>query len=461
MNTRRWTMDGRRWPLALGALVMTLAGSTMPARAQQEPAPPAQPAQPLPPTQPGMPAWAQQGQQSPRRGWFGIQLSCDDCFISRGGRVAYSVRPRVSWVEDNSPAYNAGLRAGDTIVTIDGFEITTPEGFERFATALPGQQVRLGLRKAGQEREVLVTPGNNSSSTTVGDYMNQRMITAQRQGIRALQQAFRSPMGWLGLSIECEQCQVSTGSRRQNWVFRQPAAVKMVDVDGPANRAGLRRGDTLLAIDGVDLTTPEGGRAFASVEPNQRVTLTVRRDGRERRVPIVAVTNPDASREEITAFEEYKRTRDSSDALYREAVTASIQRAQLEMRELERQLLTMDQNRTAIDSSRRRLTVIDSLLRSLRAAERRRNEMGFPTSNTFVGSMVAPSMTTPMTPMVSVMPRVAYAGGVYPLRYSDRLGEYNVEARSAGAVNVNQVGDTLLVLQGQGFDVKVQLRPRR
>ena len=309
---RRLVKDGR-WRMADGRLMAAaflgmLALGAAPLPAQQEPAPPARPAQPgeLPPPEgrPApipVPAWAQQGQQAPRRGWFGVQLSCDDCFINRGGRVAYSVRPRVSWVEDNSPAYQAGLRAGDTIVTVDGFDITTPDGFERFANALPGQQVRLGVRKAGQERDVMVTPSANSSSSTIAEFYTSRARIAQRQGIRALQQAYRSPMGWLGLSIECEQCQVSTGSRRQNWVFRQPAAVKMVDVDGPANRAGLRRGDTLLAIDGVDLTTPEGGRAFASVEPNQRVTLTVRRDGRERRVPVVAVTNPDASREEVAA----------------------------------------------------------------------------------------------------------------------------------------------------------------
>ena len=448
--------------MAAGAVVIGMVWGAVPLRAQQEPPPaPRAPETPQPPqpAQAPMPAWAAQ-QQAPRRGWFGIQLACDDCFITRSpGRVAYSVRPRVSWVEDNSPAYNAGLRAGDTIVTVDGFEITTPDGFERFANALPGQPVRLGVRKAGAEREVTVTPSANSSSATIADFYNTRLRTAQRMGVRALQQGFRSPMGWLGLSIECEQCTVSSSSRRQNWVFRQPAAVKMVDVDGPANRAGLRRGDTLVAIDGVELTTPEGGRAFASVEPNQRVTLTVRRDGRERRVPVVAVTNPDATREEVAMFEEYKRSRDSSDALYREAVTAYVQRAQLEMRELERQMLTMDPSRVAIDSSRRRLAVIDSLLRALRAAERQRNELGFSYVNVNA-NRTPPSGMTPMPMAVTIPSPRAYAGGVYPLRYSDRLGEVNVEARSAGAVNVNQVGDSLLVLTGAGFEMKVQLRPQ-
>jgi len=453
------TVEGRT--LKVEGVLLTLAALVTAPVAAQEPAPPVPAQAPAPAATPApaavpVPAWAQ-GPNAPRRGWFGVQLSCDECYISRGGRVAYTVRPRVSWVEDGSPSYAAGIRAGDTIVTVDGADITTPEGFERFAGALPGQPVRIGLRKAGQEREVTVVPSANSGSSTISSFYNERARIAQRQGIRALQQAFRSPMGWLGLSIECEQCTVSTSARRQNWRFRQPAAVKMVDVDGPANRAGLRRGDTLTAIDGVDLTTNEGGQAFGAIEPNQRVTLTVRRDGRERRVTLTAVPNPDATPAELAAYDEYRRTRDSTDAVYREAVTASVARAQVEMRELERQLLALQSNRGGIDSSRRRVAVIDSLLRALRTAERQRGELGFA-----YGIGYGPSvMAVPMVAPVAVSPMYAQAGGTWPLRYSDRLGAVaNVEARSAGAVNVSQVGDSLLVLTGAGFEVKVQLRPQ-
>src|SRR5262245_10577059 len=111
-------------------VVMMLALSGAGTLAAQEPptppaapAPAAAPAVPVAPT----PAWAQ-GQDAPRRGWFGIQLSCEECFVQRGnGRVSYAQRPAISWVEANSPAYTAGLHSGDTITAVDGFAITTPE----------------------------------------------------------------------------------------------------------------------------------------------------------------------------------------------------------------------------------------------------------------------------------------------------------------------------------------------
>lgn len=444
----------------------------------QDPTPPALPAQPAPAAPPSpstpmaapapmatpmpTPAWAQGQDNGPRRGWFGIQLSCDECFVQRApGRVAYAQRPAISWVESNSPAYNAGMHSGDTIITVDGLAITSPEGFERFANALPGQNVRVGLRRNGQEREVTVVPSARNDVSTTADFYNQRLRTAQRNGLQALRNAFRSPLGWLGMGIECEQCSVTNfGMRQRGWTFRAPPAVLTVDVDGPANRAGLRRGDTLTAIDGTDLITPEGGRAFAQVEPGQRVTLTFRRAGAERRVTLAAVARPDATPEELAAFDEYKRTRDSSDAAYRQILTAAVARSQTEMRELERQLLEMQNNRTGtVDDSRRRLMVIDSILRQLRAAERQRLAGTDMAAYSVSGMAMSGPMIAPMAPMPSTM--AIRPGVVYPLRYSNRLGTVaNVEARSAGAVNVSEVGDSLIVVTGPGFEVKVQKRPR-
>lgn len=442
----------------VGLLSLALAA---PLLAQDPPTPPipAPAAAPAPvalPATPTPPAWAQMSlPQGARRGWFGVQLSCEDCFIQRGpGRVAYVRRPAVNWVDNNGPAYAAGIRSGDTIATVDGMDITTPEGFERFATAMPGQSVRLGLRRNG-EREITIVPANNTSMTSAAEYYNSRLRTAQRNGFQALRSAFRQPMGWLGLSLECEQC--AENSRR--WTFRRAAAVKMVDVDGPANRAGLRRGDTLTAIDGMELTTTEGGRAFSAIEPGQRITLTVRRDGRERRVPIVAASNPDATREEVAAFEEYRRTRDSSEAIYREVLSASVTRAQAELIDLQRMLREVEANRTSVEDSRRRLATVDSVLRALRSLERQRASDGGLFSYTTLPSTIYPTVIVPGG--VSVASPMAIRNGmVYPLRYSSRLGDVvNVEARSASGVNASEVGDSLIVLTGAGFEVKVQMRP--
>jgi hypothetical protein len=73
----------------------------------------------------------------------------------------------------------------------------------------------------------------------------------------------------------------------RRWMFNSEPRIGGIRADGPA--AGkLREGDILTAIDGVLITTREGSRRFATVEPGTPVMLTVRRDGRELPVRIVA-----------------------------------------------------------------------------------------------------------------------------------------------------------------------------
>lgn len=406
------------------------------------------------------PAWGQQTAvaTTERRGWFGISLSCDECFIQRGpNRVAYTRAPAIYTVESGSPAHNAGLRNGDTIIAVDGMAITTPEGFERFAAARAGVPIRLTVRKQGQERIVEVVPAERSSASTIRDFYEERLRIARRSGLNALRNSFRSPLGWLGMGLECEDCSVTETGVRRSWRFRRLPMVLTVDVDGPAHRAGLRRGDTLTAIDGIDLTTSEGGRAFAQVEPGQRVTLTMRRAGRDTRIPLVAVARPDATREEVAAYEEYRRTRDSIETEYRAVATASVAQASAQMRELEALLRAGDLNRAAIDSSRRRLQVIDSVLRALRRDERQQLLEGLGGDGPRAIAMPAIGMPG-IAPTAAVAPMPPGARPILSPRYSGRLGNVTIEARALGAVNVQEVGDSVVILLAPGVEVRIAMR---
>lgn len=421
---------------------------------------------------------AQQDQPTPtaamesyqRRGWWGISLSCEECLILRGGRVAYTRFPQIYTVESGTPAALAGLRNGDTLVAVEGQLVTTPEGFERFASALPNVAIRVTVRNRGEHRDVTVTPADRSSATTVAEYIRQRTQTAQRRGMEALRSSFRSPMGWLGVSLECEGCSLS----RMSATFRTPPAVAMVDVESPAARAGLRRGDTIIAIDSLDLTTRDGGRAFASIEPSQRMTLTVRRDGRERRVPIVAVMRPDASREEVAAYNEYRSYRDSAETRYRQLLTAHSARVAEEMRLLAAELREMEASRLSVEEARRRVSRMDSVLRAAARAEREFDRSGsawgvmaVPArapkafAGTLPGQPVPPvAAVAPVAPTAAVPPTPPAPGGRFPLRYSNRIGNVNVEARAPGPVSVSEVGDSLIVVHYGGVEVRIQRRGR-
>ena len=58
-----------------------------------------------------------------------------------------------------------------------------------------------------------------------------------------------------------------------------------VDLRGPS--AGLvKEGDVLVAVDGLLVTTPEGGHRLASLKTRTQVLLWLRRDGRDVRVSV-------------------------------------------------------------------------------------------------------------------------------------------------------------------------------
>lgn len=87
---------------------------------------------------------------------------------------------------------------------------------------------------------------------------------------------------WLGFGIACGPCSLHyTSADRSSgvWDFSSPPVVVEVTPNGPAARAGLAVGDTLVAIDGVRITTDEGGRRFAAIRAGVPVRLTWHRAG--------------------------------------------------------------------------------------------------------------------------------------------------------------------------------------
>lgn len=78
-------------------------------------------------------------------------------------------------------------------------------------------------------------------------------------------------------------------------VITPGAVITQVVPDSPADRAGLREGDVILAVDGQQVGV-EGDLAdlIAGYQPRDRVTLEVQRPGQEsQRVPVKLAENPE------------------------------------------------------------------------------------------------------------------------------------------------------------------------
>lgn len=69
------------------------------------------------------------------------------------------------------------------------------------------------------------------------------------------------------------------------WRFSDEPSIRAVRPGGPAE-GRLEPGDQIVSIDGLLITSVEGGRRFSGLEVGRTTTLVVRRGGREREVQI-------------------------------------------------------------------------------------------------------------------------------------------------------------------------------
>ena len=85
----------------------------------------------------------------------------------------------------------------------------------------------------------------------------------------------RAPM--MGIGVACDQCELTDSAGSTTWSFRSPPVVAEIWEGGPAAEAGLRVGDTLIAIDGVSLTTASAGERLGRLAAGEQVQLSYRR----------------------------------------------------------------------------------------------------------------------------------------------------------------------------------------
>ena len=245
-------------------------------------------------------------------------LQCNNCSLeivraTRERSWSFGAEPTITGVRDEGAAA-AKLRAGDVVVAIDGYLITTREGGKRFAEVRPNEPITLRVRRDGREREVRVVPDARCESlgapvapaapaapaavagtpAPAAPAAQPAMIARPRPAAAAVptppEPTLALPRGSLGFSIRCYDCSVQILKTQAEpiWSFSSDPIVERVERGSQAAQAGLRAGDVLTHIDGAALTSAEGGRAFGAVQPGDTVALGFVRNSRPQRAVMVA-----------------------------------------------------------------------------------------------------------------------------------------------------------------------------
>lgn len=188
-----------------------------------------------------------------RWGWLGVRIrdlsesETEELSAKLGLAEGYGVM--IAEVLKETPAEAAGLRAGDLIVAIDARPVVETRALQRIVGATTaGRELRLVVLREGRRREVRVQVGQMPP-----DVVAERVAAEFGFFVREADTAEDGAPG---------------------------AVVAAVAERSAASRGGLRVGDRILAVNGVEVGTVEAvRRRLQDVLLREEVRLRVRRQG--------------------------------------------------------------------------------------------------------------------------------------------------------------------------------------
>jgi len=172
--------------------------------------------------------------------------------------LAYLDQPAtIGMVQAGSPAEKAGLQPGDTIVKVGTADIRTWEHLDMAVGARPEREVDLVVKRGGREEHLTVRPD----------------LTELRTRNDA-----RFEVGTIGVLPDVSP------------------SIQSLVAGEPAEKAGLKAGDVIVAINGNRMVF--GSQVSEAISKNADVAIqvTVRRDGVEQTIAVTPVKQGEAGR---------------------------------------------------------------------------------------------------------------------------------------------------------------------
>lgn len=197
------------------------------------------------------------------RGWLGVLIQPVDRELAESFGLKKPSGALVSQVMPDSPAEQAGFMVGDVVVSFNGQEIGQSGQLPQIVGLLaPGTRAEAEVVRNGKSKTLKVTVGELPE-----DLDNPLDPT----------QPGKSGTSTLGLKVEPLSAEdlASLGV---------PQGVLVAEVsDGPAARAGIRRGDVLVSLDNKPVKDPKTLKKLVDdLDDNSVVPVLIHRDGSPR-----------------------------------------------------------------------------------------------------------------------------------------------------------------------------------
>jgi len=198
------------------------------------------------------------------RGRLGVQIQGLTQDLAKSFGLNQPNGALVANVEKNSPAQKAGLESGDVILRYDDKQIVDSSDLPVVvAKTKPGTEATLTIWRKGAERKVPIT---------VGELEPEKAAVAAANG--------PAPAGKLGLAVQ----DLNSQQREQLDV---KGGVVVGSVQGPAARAGIQRGDVVIAVNGEEVESASQFKGLVDkAQPGKPLALLIQRGDNRIYVPV-------------------------------------------------------------------------------------------------------------------------------------------------------------------------------
>ncbi|MGH8636419.1 MAG: DegQ family serine endoprotease [Burkholderiales bacterium] len=179
----------------------------------------------------------------------------------------------VNAVEPGSPAEKGGLQVSDVILRFEGKPVNSADDLVRFVgNTKPGSRVQLQVWRAKSTRDLTVT---------VGEMPNDRAASrTPRRGAPGKPAPDTATVSKLGMTL-------SDLREEQLKELKLTSGVLVEDATSAAARAGIRRGDVIVAVNNQSVKSVEQfSQLIGQFEKGRSVALLVRRSGGSIYVPL-------------------------------------------------------------------------------------------------------------------------------------------------------------------------------
>jgi PDZ domain-containing protein len=232
------------------------------------------------------------------------------CLAAAGLVLPLTAQGQATVTRDSGRVYRLQLRRGDTVYvqtlrrTRDRLEErldSLQREFEALGTDAPdrvdlSRELRTLLTSLDNLTQLERDLRSRVPESTAGALLRSRVRVEAMPSARALVGVRRSSMaslqpGWIGINAEAPHTWIRVQSDSAYIRYFGYPEVVSVEPNSPAERAGINRGDQLVAYDGTDLRDREVNLTRV-LQPSRRLRVTVRRDGEEREFSVVVGTPP-------------------------------------------------------------------------------------------------------------------------------------------------------------------------